>query len=557
MVISEDPAQTPSEPTPVDIRKNLAKTRVAPDLQAWLKARVEAPRSIPADAPCEVIIEFNSNFPGGPRAARRLLFSAYVAAKGADAVGAQDVTLEDLDLLSSSLPVLNLVSSLQSSPLHDGRELTFTHDDELDLWKSMRTQAYAFGRLTPETLFSLADAKATDEKTGKSHELVHKIWRDHEVSTFIYESVRTIKCDAARTAFGSAGKNIVWAVADTGIACDHPHFATHETLSLPNGLKHCDFTQTYANLDLAEAAALTDVAGHGTHVAGIIAGGTFKPGCPGAPSGAAPVTGIAVVQEVQTGDQDPTEFVDESRDQVSGIAPFCKLMSLKVLATERSGNVSNILAAIGYIQQINDHGRDIKVHGLNMSLGYPFDASWFAAGQSPLCSEVDRLVKCGVVVVVAAGNAGYGRVTTSYGVPEAAALTCTVADPGNAELAITVGSTHRDRPHAYGVSYFSAKGPTADGRMKPDLVAPGERIVSCSIEAADAGVAKYRQDSGTSMAAPHVSAAVAAFLSVRAEFIGKPEAVKDIFLRSAMDLKRRPEFQGAGLIDLMKALQSV
>jgi hypothetical protein len=47
--------------------------------------------------------------------------------------------------------------------------------------------------------------------------------------------------------------------------------------------------------------------------------------------------------------------------------------------------------------------------------------------------------------------------------------------PGNAELAITVGSTHRDMPHVYGVSYFSSKGPTGDGRMKPDLVAPGYR----------------------------------------------------------------------------------
>ncbi len=59
------------------------------------------------------------------------------------------------------------------------------------------------------------------------------------------------------------------------------------------------------------------------------------------------------------------------------------------------------------------------------------------------------------------------------------------------------------------------------------------------------------------MAAPHVSGAIAAFLSVRAEFVGRPEDVKAILVDSAMDLKRRPEFQGAGLIDLMKALQSV
>src|SRR3712207_9368856 len=58
--------------------------------------------------------------------------------------------------------------------------------------------------------------------------------------------------------------------------------------------------------------------------------------------------------------------------------------------------------------------------------------------------------------------------------------TMTINDPGNAALAITVGATHRDMPHTYGVSYFSSKGPTGDGRLKPDLVAPGERITSCA-----------------------------------------------------------------------------
>jgi subtilisin family serine protease len=113
-------------------------------------------------------------------------------------------------------------------------------------------------------------------------------------------------------------------------------------------------------------------------------------------------------------------------------------------------------------------------------------------------------------------------------------------------------------PHTYGVSYFSAKGPTSDGRMKPDLIAPGERIVSCATtEGTSADEAHFREDSGTSMSAPHVSGAIAAFLSVRGEFKGKPEQVKDIFVQSATDLKRRSEFQGAGLLDLMRALQSV
>jgi subtilisin family serine protease len=138
----------------------------------------------------------------------------------------------------------------------------------------------------------------------------------------------------------------------------------------------------------------------------------------------------------------------------------------------------------------------------------------------------------------------------------------TINDPGNAELAITVGSTHRDMPHVYGVSYFSSKGPTGDGRMKPDIVAPGEKILSAAtgkllMERAEGKQCEYVEDSGTSMAAPHVSGVIAAFLSVRREFIGEPERVKEIFLGAATDLKRERSFQGAGLIDLMRAIQSV
>jgi hypothetical protein len=59
------------------------------------------------------------------------------------------------------------------------------------------------------------------------------------------------------------------------------------------------------------------------------------------------------------------------------------------------------------------------------------------------------------------------------------------------------------------------------------------------------------------MAAPHVSGAIAAFLSVRGEFRGQPERVKELFLENATDLRRRPEYQGAGLLDLMRTLQAV
>ncbi|MGH2779479.1 MAG: S8 family serine peptidase, partial [Actinomycetota bacterium] len=134
---------------------------------------------------------------------------------------------------------------------------------------------------------------------------------------------------------------------------------------------------------------------------------------------------------------------------------------------------------------------------------------------------------------------------------------------GNAERAITVGATHRDMPHIYGVSYFSSKGPTGDGRPKPDLIAPGEKILSCAAgkKLSDVGSAPaeavYVEDSGTSMAAPHVSGVIAAFLSVRQEFIGRTDEIKEIFTTTATDLKRDKTFQGHGLVDLMRAIQSV
>jgi serine protease AprX len=243
------------------------------------------------------------------------------------------------------------------------------------------------------------------------------------------------------------------------------------------------------------------------------------------------------------------------------MAPKCKLVSLRVLDENGKGSVSNLIAAINHVQEINGFGRHLVIHGVNMSVGYSFEPEWFACGQSPLCTEVDRLVKSGVVVVVAAGNTGYGTLKSTAG-GTSAGMALTINDPGNADLAITVGSTHRDKPHVYGVSYFSSKGPTGDGRIKPDLVAPGEKIVSCATGILMSDVAKgktcdYVETSGTSMAAPHVSGAIAAFLSVRGEFIGNTDRIKEIFVGTCTDLRRDRYFQGAGLVDLMRAIQSV
>ncbi|MNC90183.1 C5a peptidase precursor [compost metagenome] len=116
---------------------------------------------------------------------------------------------------------------------------------------------------------------------------------------------------------------------------------------------------------------------------------------------------------------------------------------------------------------------------------------------------------------------------------------------------ITVGATHRFQPHTYGVSYFSSRGPTGDGRIKPDVLAPGERIYSSVLQG------KYDAKDGTSMAAPHVSGVAAMMMARHREFLGQPERIKRILMKTATDLGRERYFQGAGMVDALRALQAV
>jgi subtilisin family serine protease len=87
--------------------------------------------------------------------------------------------------------------------------------------------------------------------------------------------------------------------------------------------------------------------------------------------------------------------------------------------------------------------------------------------------------------------------------------------------------------------------------MKPDLVAPGEKVKS----AIPGGQAKSLD--GTSMAAPHVSGAAALLMARNKEFIGEPARIKEILCSTTTDLGRERVFQGAGLVDILRALQSV
>ena len=414
------------------------------------------------------------------------------------------------------------------------------------------------GRLSQGVLDAIVDPDVSHFQT------IHQIWPDFELKNCIVASIRTIKVDAAQNSFTAFGEGITWAVMDTGIDVGHPHFELHKNIDAASPY-HADFTDP-----AGPGSPLKDEYGHGTHVAGIIAGEQsaeikFDPEKMVAVK-PYPARMVAVWQELDaSNDLTSTKTVTRrvQLESISGMAPKCKLVSLKVLNKFGSGIASNVMAAIAHVQLINGHGRDLKIHGVNLSLGHDFDPKWFACGHSPLCVEVNRLVKSGVVVVVAAGNTGYGTLQTKEGSSDTC-LDLTINDPGNAEYAITVGSTHREAPHKYGVSYFSSKGPTGDGRYKPDLVAPGEKIISCAAAnsrlvntATDGQECAYFQSSGTSMAAPHVSGAIAAFLSIRGEFIGEAEKVKQIFTSTATDLGRNRYFQGSGLVDLIRAIQSV
>src|SRR5262249_4997783 len=255
----------------------------------------------------------------------------------------------------------------------------------------------------------------------------------------------------------------------TGVVATHPHFRKHRNIAA-----QWDCTRPGA----AAAGNVGDADGHGTHVAGIIAG------C----------------------DANTARGYD-------GIAPEAKLHVYRVLAGDGTGKDSWILKALDHIPTMNESASDLAIHGVNLSLGGPFDEAVFACGFSPICRELRRLCRQGVVVCIAAGNEGRLIIEAPDG-EQKLNLDLSIGDPANLDEAIAVGSVHKESPHLYGISWFSSRGPTADGRAKPDVVAPGERIYSCNaaFERGDPD-SEYIPLSGTSMACPHVSGLIAAFLS--------------------------------------------
>jgi subtilisin family serine protease len=419
------------------------------------------------------------------------------------------------------------------------------------------------------------------QRADRAHRppIIFRVWPDYPLHPQIDRSAPTVKADAAWRSYNARGHGIVWAVIDSGIDACHPHFSQLELATAgqkddPHGLTsslHRDFSFLVNPGDPAHPTApggpaghaapqaLVDDSGHGTHVAGIIAGCT--------PDGQHP----RVADSRDPGDGGYVQRAHVER--LSGMAPECELVSLKIMKRSPQGtwvtSSSAVIRALTYLRtEVNVDPGVLRVHGVNMSLGSEWRPDQYAAGQSPLCQAVNQLVASGVVVVISAGN--YGA-RTGGDSANTSAIMGSITEPAHAEDCIAVGSTHREAPHAFGVTWTSGKGPTLDGRMKPDVVAPGEWIASAASgevraqagldppgkAAKPAGLLTYAEQSGTSMAAPHVSGVIAAFLSARPEFIGRPRQVKSLLTASATDIGRERYAQGAGLVDLMRMLANV
>jgi len=357
---------------------------------------------------------------------------------------------------------------------------------------------------------------------------IERVWRNAQKRALIHQSTHTVQAKPANLGYGARGLGIAWAVLDTGIAAGHPHFSKHQsviaqwdctTLGEPTRINPGD-----------KGFDKLDGNGHGTHVAAVIAGGmTLR-------------------------DRDDKQELD-----LQGLAPDAKLYGFKVLKDNGNGEDAYIIKALDLIADINEKAGKLVIQGVNLSLGGSFDPSVFGCGHTPLCQELRRLWRQGVLVCLAAGNEGYAMLESDSGaIP--ANMDLSIGDPANLDEAIAVGSVHKTNPHTYGVSYFSSRGPTADGRMKPDLVAPGENILSAShkwaTKATKSADDYYVEMSGTSMATPHVSGLLAAFLSTRKEFIGYPDRVKAILLGHCTDLGRDPYIQGKGMPNLVKMLMN-
>jgi serine protease AprX len=257
--------------------------------------------------------------------------------------------------------------------------------------------------------------------------------------------------------------------------------------------------------------------GHGTHVAGLIAG-----------NGSA------------------------SRGRFTGVAPGASIVALKVLDGSGAGKTSDVLAALEWV--LTNH-LTYKIRIVNLSLGHPIYES---AATDPLVQLVEALTKKGIVVVVSAGNMGRNTLgQTVYG---------SITSPANAPGAITVGAVDTRLTLGRGddgIAAFSSRGPTRFDRfIKPDVLAPGYQMASL---ASGGGLLDLRYPllrisggyfrlNGTSQAAPVVAGAAALMLQANPSL--SSHTVKGILQYTSQRVKDLDVMtQGAGQINVPGAVR--
>jgi hypothetical protein len=429
---------------------------------------------------------------------------------------------------------------------------------------------------------------------GRRQPMIQRVFIDRDARLSHKEAICAVKGDAAQLLFEITCKDITWAIIDSGIAATHPAFIDHAAQrSRPTDppvsrvRKTFDFSMIsrIRNFDLIEADAKAI-----DHLVQELAALPVARKDPDAFPGRAGEALRNIASQLKLGlrpdwrliepliEIEPDDGRELSSDhgthvagtlggdwreadgerRLAGICPDISLYDMRVIPYPGLGAAdpdeqifateSAVLAALEFIQHLNSRTmvRTQIIHGVNVSMSIPHDVRNYGAGATPICVACDRLVGSGVVVVAAAGNRGWNEQEIGFG----NFVFCSITDPGNARDVITVGSTHPSKPHIYGVSYFSSRGPTGDGRIKPDIVAPGEGIRAPIRNEAEGEL------SGTSMAAPFVSGGAAMVMARHPEMIGKPMEVKATLCGSATDLQRERYFQGHGLLDVLRAIQS-
>ena len=240
---------------------------------------------------------------------------------------------------------------------------------------------------------------------------------------------------------------------------------------------------------------------------------------------------------------------------LKGVAPDATIYAYKVLAADGGGTTANIIAAINKAVDPNGDGDfSDKLEVISLSLGGPGDPD------DPMSTAIDNAVNNGVVAVVAAGNSGPSEVT--------------IGSPGTARKAITVGATYKKNydatiktdinPRVDSLAFFSSRGPTTIGTVKPDIVAPGAKICAAQWGTAfesSIGTSPLVEScldsnhiaiSGTSMATPHVAGVVALLKQKNPTWT--PAEIKAALKATAKDLGLRRIEQGSGRVDVFKLL---